>query len=226
VAQSARQTVPVLDVVIDEALYPRSGLNEFLVNRLIGSLEAGAVFPPIVIERVTNRLVDGRHRLEVHRRKEIADIAAESRVYNSEADLFAEAVRINAEHGQPLTHYDLKDSILRLERMGYSRDKISVAVKMTPDKVADIIRNSAHSETGEPVALKGGLRHMRGQSLNDAQAATVKRYAGGQAVFYVKQLLMLLDNNLWPTESPSIRTEMDKLVDRWLARYPRDEAAA
>jgi hypothetical protein len=221
-ARGTQETVKVVDVVVVDALYPRPSLNDILVNRYIAAHEAGAVFPPIIVERGTNRLVDGRHRLDVFRRKEVEKIPVEFRVYETEADLFAEAVRLNKEHGQPLTFYDLKSAILRLETMGYSRDKISGAVGWTRDKVEAVAKQSATSESsGEPVALKGGLRHVQGQALTDNQVAAVKRYSGGQAVFYIRQLAMLLDNDLWPAESAMARTEMDKLVSRWEERYPR-----
>src|SRR5262245_7236515 len=49
-------------IVIDEHLYPRNKVNDYHVARLKYALKAGAVFPPLTIEKLTRRLVDGRHR--------------------------------------------------------------------------------------------------------------------------------------------------------------------
>jgi len=225
-ARSRQQTIPVEDVVIDEALYPRKGINPLHVTRLIEVINAGATLPPILIEQGTNRLVDGAHRLEAFKRREMTHIPFEARVYSSEADLFAEAVRLNAEHGVPLTSYDLKEAIRRLSQMGYTKDQISGAVRMTVQKIEDLQKGFASDTTGQPIALKGGLSHKRGQTLTPQQTQTIRRYGGGQAVFYTNQLIMLLENDLWPHENIAAKTQMDKLARLWLTLYPSVEDAA
>jgi hypothetical protein len=208
-------------IVIDESIYPRGSVNQLHIRRLQDALDGGATFPPVVVERGSNRLVDGRHRYGAYQAKEILDVPCEFRVWDSEADLFADAVRLNAEHGQALTYYDVKLSILRLQQLGYTQDRIGAVVRMTIEKVENIIRGSAHSATtGEPIALKGGLRHKSGQALTDQQQQAMRKYAGGNVVFYVHQLITVLENDLWPAENVTAKTEMDRLVNRWVARFP------
>lgn len=210
------------NIIVDETIYPRASVNALHVKRLQDAIDAGAELPPIIVERSTNRLVDGRHRYGAYTAKEIAEIACEFRVYDSEADLFADAIRLNAEHGIPLTYYDVRLSILRLRDLGYTEERISNAVRMNIDKVSDAIRGAGISTTtGQPIAIKGGLRHKNGQPISDVQQQAMRRYAGGNVVFYVRQLILLLENDLWPAESVSAKTEMDRLVGRWVERFPQ-----
>lgn len=217
--------IAVGDVVVDETIYPRGSVNLLHIKRLQDAIDGGAILPPVIVERGTNRLVDGRHRLGAYLAKELAEISCEFRVYDTEADLFADAVRLNAEHGAPLTYYDVKLSVLRLEELGYTRDRISGVVRLQIEKVEDIVRGSAVSTTtGLPIALKGGLRHKMGQPLSELQQQAMRKYSGGNVVHYIRQLIALLENDLWPGESVSAKTEMDRLVARWLARTDREAA--
>lgn len=213
--------IAIGEIVLDESIYPRGSVNLLHIKRLQEALDGGAVLPPVIVERGTNRLVDGRHRYGAHHAKELAEIACEFRVYDTEADLFADAIRLNAEHGIPLTYYDVKMSILRLQELGYTQDRISEAVRIRIDKVEDIIRGAGVSvTTGQPIAIKGGLRHKAGQPLTDRQQEAMRHYAGGNVVFYIRQLINLLENDLWPAESVSVKSEMDRLLGYWVARYP------
>jgi hypothetical protein len=210
-------SIPVDDVVIDGSLYPRAKgtYNEFHLKRLMDAFDSGIIFPPILLERNTNRLVDGLHRLELHKRKEIERITCTFRVYPNDEELLAEAARINNDHGLQLTLYDNKDLIRRLGARGYARDAIATAVRMVPEKVDEIIKGFAMSMAGEPVALKGGLGHKRAQILTPAQEQAVRNYGGNTATIYVKHLLTLLDNEMWPAENVTLRNMMDRLCSHW-----------
>lgn len=54
------------EVVFDREIYPRAEWSQATVNRYAEAIEAGDQFPPIVLERATNRLLDGLHRLKAH----------------------------------------------------------------------------------------------------------------------------------------------------------------
>lgn len=213
-------------IVIDEQIYPRKSVNEYNVSKLVFAHETGAKFPPLIVEAKTNRLVDGRHRYEVYKRAGLKTCEVTQKVYASEADLYADAVRLNIAHGHSLDQFDVRNSIIRLEQYGYKIEQISEIVRLPVDNIERIHRGFAASEDGAPLALKGGLGHMRGQTLTARQQEVNRNYAGGKATFYARQIRELLDSDMWPTQSESFITEMNRLTDAWSRiQNTKDKAA-
>ena len=206
--------VEIAKIVIDESLYPRNGINEFTLRRMTAALEVGTRLPPIVIEASTFRLVDGRHRYEVSKAHELKTIEAEKKVYKNEADLFADAVRLNIGHGQPLDLYSVRSAIIRLETYGYSKEAISEVVRLQINQLEKIERGFAHDEAGRPVALKGGLSHLAGATLDPQQREINRRYSGGKATFFVRQIAALLANDMHP-QTAAFEQEMNALCELW-----------
>lgn len=206
--------VSMSKIVIDGAIYPRSSVSEFNVNRLVAALKTNAKLPPILVEAKTYRLVDGRHRYEAYKKEQLKTIEVIEKVYASEADLFADAVRCNIGHGEPLDQYTVRNAIIRLTAYGYEREQISDVVRLPLDMIEKIERGFAASQDGKPLALKGGLNHLKGQTLDPQQIEINKHYSGGKAIFYVKQICDLLENNMAPTTA-GFAAEMDRLVTLW-----------
>jgi hypothetical protein len=217
--------IQLSELKLDEGLYPRKAVNPFFVHRMIDALESGSEFPAVTIEQGTGRLVDGWHRYQVYLAKGIKDVEAVGKVYLNDSDFFADAVRLNTTHGVPLTAYDLRNAVARLESMGYQRDAISEVVKLPADKIAEITKGFAASPEGNPVALKGGLSHKHGETLSEQQINAQRRYGGHKAVFYVRQLILLLEEDLWPREQLNFRQEMDRLVKLWSDDATTERAA-
>jgi hypothetical protein len=207
--------LPIEKIVIDEAIYPRSSVNDSNVSKLVLALNTGTVLPPITVEAKTFRLVDGRHRYEAYKKIGLKTIEATAKVYKNEADLFADAVRNNIGHGLPLDGYTVRAAIIRLSEYGYTKEAISDVVRMPVAQLAKIERGYASDQTGKPVALKGGLSHLRGASLTPKQMEVNRHYGGTKATFYLKQLTELLENDMAPTSEAFIY-EMNKLVQLWL----------
>jgi hypothetical protein len=202
------------EIVLDETVYPRNGVSEFNIQRLALAGEAGAKFPPIVVEAKTHRLVDGRHRLEVYKRKGITKVDVIEKKYASDADLFADAVRLNISHGTPLDQYTIRHSVLRLEQYGYTREQIAEVVRLPLERIEKIERGFASAPDGHPIALKGGLSHLHGETLNTEQQALNRRYSGGKATFHLRQLCVLIETDMWP-RSDGFAHEMERLISLW-----------
>lgn len=214
-------------IVIDESIYPRNSVSKFNVGRLVSALKTGAVFPPLVAEAVTGRLVDGRHRFEAYNEMEIDEAEVTEKVYATEADLFADAVRLNIGHGQPLDNYCVRNAIVRLTEYGYERERISEAVKLPLDQIEKITRGFASDEaTGKPLALKGGLDHLRGRPLSAPQQSLNRHYSGPKAIFYIRQIREMLERDMWPNESLNFVREMNLLVEKWLSMQSDEKAAS
>jgi ParB-like chromosome segregation protein Spo0J len=153
--------IALSELKLDDSIYPRASVNDFNVAKLIAAMKAGAQLPAIVIVATDKRIVDGRHRYEAYLREGLASIEAIEKSYASEADVYADAVRLNVSHGQALTPYNIRNAIIRLEGFGYAKDAISDIVKLPLEQIEQIERGFAvDATTGEPVALKGGLAHL------------------------------------------------------------------
>lgn len=214
------------DIVIDESIYPRTQVNQYNVQRMVHAHKSGVTFPPLVVEGGTHRLVDGRHRYETFKREGLKSVTVTEKSYTSEADLYADAVRLNVGHGEPLDQYSVRSAIAKLTEYGYARDAISDVVRIPVEHLDKIVKGFAATPAGQPVALKGGLRHMGGQTLNEQQMEVNRSYAGGKATFYARQVADLLAADLWPHDSQSFVEQMDRLVDLWLAtKAGKSEAA-
>jgi hypothetical protein len=207
--------IEVSKIVLDESLFPRNGVSDFHVARLANAFKSGAKLPPVTLEARTNRLVDGWHRVEMFKREGVATTDYIAKTYKNEADLFADAVRLNIGHGAPLDLYSVRSAIIRLTTYGYTKQAIAECVRMPLEQIEKIERGFASdATTGAPVALKGGLSHLAGHTLDDHQREINRRYSGPKAIFFVRQIAGLLANGMHP-DSKMFADEMDALCKLW-----------
>jgi len=59
--------VKLEDIVWEPSIYPRDKWNTGTIEQYADVLKAGKEFPPIVLEKGTLRLLDGKHRTEAHK---------------------------------------------------------------------------------------------------------------------------------------------------------------
>lgn len=93
----------------DPKIYPRQKWNTSTIERYADAIEAGAQFPPITLERDTNRLLDGKHRLEAHKRIGATSICAEWRKVPEGMTPKYFAGTLSAKHGDRLSNSDIKE---------------------------------------------------------------------------------------------------------------------
>ena len=58
--------IQIDEVVYDSTIYPRSKWNTGTIKQYIDAMRGGDQFPPLVLEKGTNRLLDGVHRWKAH----------------------------------------------------------------------------------------------------------------------------------------------------------------
>src|SRR3989304_5097614 len=102
------EKVPLEELVEDFEVYPRTMVSAPHVATLCDAIQAGQNLPPIVADRKSKRVTDGFHRLRAAKRLKLEKIECEFRSYKSEADLFADAVRMTSAHGRPLAPFASK----------------------------------------------------------------------------------------------------------------------
>jgi ParB-like chromosome segregation protein Spo0J len=62
------EDIAIAEIILEDDLQPRCGIDAVLVGEYADALAGGAVFPPVVVFREGSRLylADGFHRLKAH----------------------------------------------------------------------------------------------------------------------------------------------------------------
>lgn len=70
------ENIEIKNIVIDKEIYPRQQTSTKTVDEYAEALQTGDVFPAIVLEKDTNLLLDGMHRLQAHKKAKRTEINA------------------------------------------------------------------------------------------------------------------------------------------------------
>jgi len=206
------RTVKIGSLVFDFDLYPRTDVDSQHVHYIREAIEAGEQMPALVVERKTMRIVDGFHRAKAYLSLYGPDheVDVVEKTYRSEADLLEDAIRYNARHGRTLTRCDRARCAILAERHGLSIDRAAQAMGLTVETVTKLRAERVgklrvyHGGTpkrgkrGKPIEIpiKRTIKHMAGKELTPEQAEANKRLSGMEQLFYVNQLILLIENDL------------------------------
>jgi hypothetical protein len=219
--------IAVAELVFDQSLYPRSKPSLHNIAAIAEAMRAGVKFKPIVVEKKTWRIVDGVHRWtawkQVHGKdsKIDCDVISES----DEGKLLAMSVDLNAEHGLQLAAFERTDCLIRMERLGVTREDALKALRMTELK-AERIDNTRTAyrigDTGEKekVALKQTMRRFHGETLTAKQEKANEHSSGMKIQFYVAQLIYLLDAGVAARATQSELAFLFRLRDSLADKLP------
>lgn len=143
------------DLVFDWRLYPRKQIDQQVVENYARALRAGSVFPSVKVGLFNGRkiLVDGVHRVSSRKLLKIGYVDCSILPFHSEAELFAEAVRLNSSHGKAFCEIELKENIKRLQKYKFDTNDI-VAICHLP--ASEITRETARPITS--VTLPNGRK--------------------------------------------------------------------
>jgi len=186
--------IKVAELIIDYNLYPRQKIDPYHVSEMVESLKAGAIFPPVVADSESKRVVDGFHRCAALQRlyKEKAEVDVRLKKYLSEAQMYEEAMRLNSTHGRNLTSYDKAHCILKGRELGLSDDRIADALHITTDRISTLIEERW---TADKNVLKATMSHMAGKKLTPEQRDFIPKAGGMDQLFYINQVLALVETD-------------------------------
>jgi hypothetical protein len=142
--------VKISDLKVDKNLFIRSGLSEDAVQRYMELYQSGRE-KALKIQKGTNIVVDGWHRLEAARRLDLKDVLVEV-VDVEDRELRALAYKCNRAHGVPLSREERNKLIVDL----YYKDnktpvQIEKLVGLSERWIREIIRAGSTSETNKTV---------------------------------------------------------------------------
>jgi hypothetical protein len=97
--------IEISRIVEDPRLYPRVGADWITVHKYSEALATGATFPAIELAAKGGELllIDGKHRVESHKKLKRVEILAEIKQGLTDAEIFARAVKLNCQHGRCLS---------------------------------------------------------------------------------------------------------------------------
>lgn len=195
-------TLAVGELVEDLRLYPRTQVSGTNVTNLVAALEAGVTLPPPIADEASKRIVDGFHRRQAYLRMfgPSYAIPVELRRYASEAEIYRDAVSLNAAHGLPLQSFEKRKVALRLRDEGVDDRAIAVVLHTTPDRIEKIcLRVATVTQDNGSVRLeplKRPLFHFQGLAMTEQQAKVHKSAPGTSYLLIVQQLRDALRHNM------------------------------
>lgn len=220
---------PASLLVEDTALYPRERVDNFNVNQLAEGYRAGATVPPPLVAREGLFVIDGWHRRRAFMKVFGDDVPMEIEVrdFKDRAEMFLEAVRLNASHGNRLSTVDKKRCLILAEEFKVQEDRMWEVLHVRPEtgRVWSNARATVASKKGtlgngskyrtpgmnrpkgRTVPLKGSMEHFSGQTVTTMQEQAMEKAGGLRQNYYVAQVINLLEHNLLDTKN-------QKLIDR------------
>ena len=201
------------ELVFDYEIYPRGSVDSHHVGEIAEAIRAGAAMPPLVIDKKSKRIVDGFHRGKAYIREfdENHEVECIEKDYKNDKDLFLDSMRYNAAHGRALTQHDKVHCLLLAEKLKISTEMVAQALHITTDRIGQL-RVSRIGRIGtKPVALKQTIRHMGGRELTAGQVAANDKLGGMNTLFYVNQLITLIENDLIDPENEDLANGLEKL---------------
>ncbi|KKM98626.1 hypothetical protein LCGC14_1156090 [marine sediment metagenome] len=208
------------ELVLDFDLYPRTQIDSHHVSEMVEAENAGTEFPPIVIDKKSKRVIDGFHRVKKHLRCHGPDatIPVVEKTYKNDAAMLLDAIRYNANHGRNLSSFDRMHSILLAGKLGLTDKAVAGALSTTEDRVKVLrLNKSARVGNGKvsvTVPIKQTIRHMAGKKLTRSQVDANKKLGGMNQLFYVNQLLTLIESDLIDKENQDLLEALRKLHER------------
>ena len=207
--------VKVALLVKDFTIYPRHELDSVQVRRLKEALAAGNELPPILVDRASNRIVDGFHRHTAHVEHfgEDAEIAVTFKTYASEQELFMEAAALNSRHGVPMESMDQRHCILRAQALSITLDDLAVALSVPLEKLETMTRSSYATGPDGVVILKTPTGHFSGRSMTRKQVAVNDKLVGMQATYYLNRVTELLREKMLNLSDEKVVESLRRLRD-------------
>jgi len=229
----------VKDLVFDKGLYPRNSPNFAHIGTLINALQSGQGLPPIIVEKVTRRIIDGVHRWNAYRKLygEGYDAPVEVRTYPDDNEAWEDAVRLNAEHGLTYTEYDRTRILGEAEKRGITKEVVANLIHVPVNKLekkflsstAEVRRvigsGSGKHNVRERVALRTSLKGLAGKTLSRKQEEANKK-GGLKAAYCASTLLELLDADLLDWCSKDTRLKLTLLSEALVEKLAEEKSKA
>lgn len=176
----------ISDLVMEWRLYPRSEIDHVVVGNYARALQAGANFPYVKIGLLAGRkiIVDGVHRIRSRELLKMDYVECAILQFESKAQLFGEAVRLNSHHGKGFCEAEVKATIKRLQRYKFDVDDIVTICSVPASEIT--------LETTRPITT---VTSPSGKKLDCTDSKYAKPGENGvRGLICLKQALLIVCN--------------------------------
>lgn len=218
------KTVKAVELILDWSLWPRHdahSTDSTNITRMCEALRAGVTLPPIIVGS-DMRVVDGFHRTKAYLREYGDDVKmkADVRVYESDADMFADAIRYNAINGLPLSPKDRAHAILKARKFKLPMSVIAMALGMSEASMKEFLaKRTATNPDGEKIALSYGASDLAGKQLTEKDMKFVDTIGANIPGMHASMLINTLraDSLVLSENTIEKLKELRDLIDRVLS---------
>jgi len=203
----------ISEIEMDEELYPRTKVSWMTSYTYSQAMLMGDIFPPVIVGRLEGKyyLIDGWHRIQALKLLKQDVVKAIVKNVESKKELFAEAVKLNARHGKPLSIQDKVKIIDRLKELGFDPKNISELVKIPIDKLKKYEARTITLPTGKKIYLKATTAKAVEKKLKtegeqvDIEEIDQEIINARSVEHILKQLIDILEADLLPVGDPEVR---------------------
>ncbi len=195
------------DLVIDEKLTELRPINIYFVSRYRQAIRHGAVFPPMIVEKGSNRVVSGNHRLTTYLEEfgEDHEVEVIEKNFKDEAAVIRCFAEENSKHGNPLSGYSQKYITQKLLEYGDDPETVARVLNIPVKKVQNlggmnfVVVGQGKKKERKP--MKHGLEHKAGSTVKAKVYETHKKHDRGvPAKTQADQLTRWINNGWIDTE--------------------------
>jgi len=231
-----RERIAAAELIEDFGLYPRTAVDTTNISRIVEVIRAGRDENlRVVADRKSKRIVDGFHTRRAYIRVfgDESTIPIEWRDYANDAELYADACRLNVAHGKPITGSEHTHAVLRGVDNGLDQMALAEIFGIRPEKIAEIVKirvghiskpsargRSVKKSSAKPTvfALKNSVRHLWGTNpeFTPEQVKAHNSGPGTPTWLMVKQVADYLEYGLMDLSDSRVIEQLDRL-ERLLA---------
>lgn len=225
-------TIKLSELVFNFEFYPRTKVDSYHVAHLAEAYRSGADLPPLIVDKESKNIIDGFHRgyaLErLHGKDATAKIILKS--YPDRAAMFLDAMVYNGGHGRNLSTFDRAHCVILAERYGIEPEQIAASLAITIQSVGELRQDRVgrlKGKGGVETPLKRTLRHMVDHPMTQQQVEAQVKLGGMEQLFYIHQIIILIENDLLDVENPKLMQAIEhlaKLLRNVLSKKRKDVA--
>ena len=240
VKESKSESVKLSSLKLDENLLRLRKINVFTVNRYRQNYREGAIFPDMIVEAKSMRVISGNHRYKAMAEEYGLNHKVNVRLvsFNSERDAIEFFAKENIEHGEPLTGISRRLIALELGRQGASSEDVARLFNVSVKRIMDWSGHSVmvigeRQKSGSPkpmdrqMPVKYGLPMER--VTETFYKSHIKADRGVSVVSQATQLSRWLNNgdvNCFDKESVSALKSLQEAINQFMKEVEKKGVVA
>ncbi|MEM3579580.1 MAG: ParB/RepB/Spo0J family partition protein [Candidatus Bathyarchaeia archaeon] len=201
------QVLTIEDLSFNAEFYPRFKTSWLTVYQYAMAMKSGSVFPDVVVGVLNGKMyvVDGWHRIEALKLLGEKYVRAIVKTYNSEAELFADAVRLNAAHGRQLSVQEKARIIDKLKTYNFTLEQISEIIRVPVDKIERFTVKVVTLPNGTKIYMKSIVEQITREKPEIAAEIKQELFNVRNIQTLLTQLKDVLESGVFPIHDEKVK---------------------